>query len=121
MPYIVQGDSAETRNARYRDLKFDYDYPDGLDLDPNSDFHEELRTKIWQRAIDSRRVMSKRYDSWNEVDKVLTTYIPLSDKEDAVVPIQLYHLGRYDECALSEGDNRTRCLRKWRCGHPLYQ
>ena len=84
MPYTVQGDSADVRSARYRDLKFDYDYPDGLDLDPNSDFHEQLRSKIWQRAIDSRRVMSKRYDSWNEVDKVLTTYIPLSEKEEKV-------------------------------------
>jgi hypothetical protein len=84
MPYIVQGDSADVRSARYRDLKFDYDYPDGLDLDPNSDFHEELRSKIWQRAIDSRKVMSKRYDSWNEIDKILTTYISLSDKEEAV-------------------------------------
>ena len=84
MPYIVQGDSKEVRSANYRDLKFDYDYPDGLDLNPNSRFHEELRSKIWQRAIESRRVISKRYDSWNEVDKVLTTYIPLSDKEHSV-------------------------------------
>ena len=84
MPYIVQGDSADVRSARYRDYKFDYDYPDGLDLDPNSDFHEDLRSKIWQRAIDSRRVMSKRYSSWNDIDKILTTYISLSDKEEAV-------------------------------------
>lgn len=84
MPYIVQGDSKEVRSANYRDLKFDYNYPDGLDLNPNSRFHEELRSKIWQRAIESRGVMSKRYDSWNEVDKVLTTYIPLSAKEQSV-------------------------------------
>lgn len=84
MPFIVQGDSADVRSSRYRDLKFDYDYPDGLDLDPNSDFHEKLRSKIWQRAIDSRKVMSKRYDSWNEVDKVLTTYIPTSLTEKKV-------------------------------------
>jgi len=95
MPYIVQGDSADVRTSQYRDLKFDYEYPDGLDLDPNSEFHEKLRSKIWQRAIDSRKVMSKRYDSWNEVDKVLTTYIPASvvekevKKKDSRKPISI--------------------------------
>jgi len=84
MPYIVQGDSAEVRSANYRDMKFDYEYPNGLDLSPNSDFHESLRNKIWQRAIDSRRVMSKRYDSWNEIDKINTVYIPLSEEEEKV-------------------------------------
>lgn len=81
MPYIVQGDSAEVRRANYSDLKFDYDYPDGLDLNPNSDFHEQLRTKIWSRASESRKMISKRFPSWNEIDQILTTYIPLSDKE----------------------------------------
>ena len=84
MPYIVQGDSAEVRSANYRDMNFDYDYPYDLDLDPKSKFHEKLRSRIWQRATDSRKVMSKRYDSWNEIDKINTAYIPLSDKEENV-------------------------------------
>jgi len=84
MPYIVQGDSAEVRSANYRDLNFDYDYPDGLDLDPKSEFHEQLRTKIWSRASESRKMISKRFPSWNEIDQILTTYIPLSDKEKVV-------------------------------------
>lgn len=84
MPYIVQGDSADVRSARYRDVNFDYDYPDELNLDPKSDFHETLRSKIWQRAIASRKVISKRYDSWNEIDKTMTVYIPLSEKEEKV-------------------------------------
>jgi hypothetical protein len=84
MPYIVQGDSAEVRRANYSDLNFDYDYPDGLDLDPKSDFHEQLRTKIWARASESRKLLSKRFPSWNEVDQILTTYISLSEKEKAV-------------------------------------
>jgi len=84
MPYIVQGDSAEVRKTDYSHLNFDYSYPYGLNLDPKSDFHEELRSKIWARAVESRRVISKRFSSWNEIDKILTTYIPLSDKEEMV-------------------------------------
>ena len=84
MPYIVQGDSAEVRTANYARLSFDYDYPYELDLDPKSKFHEKLRTKIWSRASESRREISKRFPSWNEMDKILTTYIPLSDKEEKV-------------------------------------
>jgi len=84
MPYIVQGDSAEVRTANYARMNFDYDYPYELDLDPKSKFHEKLRTKIWARASESRKEISKRFPSWNEIDKVLTNYIPLSEKEERV-------------------------------------
>jgi len=84
MPYIVQGDSAEARTANYREMNFDYNYPYELNLKPDSDFHEKLRTKIWQRASESRKTISKRFPSWNEIDQVLTTYIPLSEKEERV-------------------------------------
>jgi len=84
MPYIVQGDSAENRTANYSEMSFDYDYPYELDLDPKSDFHEKLRSKIWQRASDSHKEMSKRYPSWRKIDQTLTAYIPLSDKEEKV-------------------------------------
>jgi len=84
MPYIVQGDSAETRSANYREMNFEYKYPYDLDLDPKSKFHEALRSKIWQRANNSHHEISKRFPSWQEIDKVLTTYIPLTDKENKV-------------------------------------
>ena len=84
MPYIVQGDSAEVRTANYQNMSFDYDYPYELDLDPKSKLHEQIRSKIWHRASDSKRLISKRYPSWNEVDKILTTYIPLSDVEKTI-------------------------------------
>ena len=80
MPYIVTGDVTQRPDIYTRD-NYDYDYPNGLDLKPGSDFHNELRNKIWQRARESRNEMSKRFKSWNEIDRVLTTYIPTSDKE----------------------------------------
>ena len=80
MPYIVTGEP-ESRGQDYINAKFDYEYPNGLDLKPGSDFHEKLRNKIWQRARESRNEISKRFDSWNNIDKTLTAYIPLKDKE----------------------------------------
>jgi hypothetical protein len=80
MPYIVTGEP-ESRGQDYINAKFDYEYSNGLDLKPGSDFHEKLRNKIWQRARESRNEISKRFDSWNNIDKTLTAYIPLKDKE----------------------------------------
>lgn len=80
MPYIVTGDSPNKMDIYTKD-NYDYQYPNGLDLKPGSEFHNEIRGKIWQRARESRNEMSKRFGSWNEIDRVLTTYIPASDKE----------------------------------------
>jgi len=79
MPYIVIGEP--TNPGDYSQVNHNYEYPYGLDLKPGSEFHNELKNKIWQRARESRNEMSKRYDSWNEIDKTLTTYIPTDDKE----------------------------------------
>jgi len=84
MPYIVQGDSGDSAGFDYRDKHHDYDYPYELNLDPNSDLHREVRNKIWQRANEANKEISKRFSSWNEVDQILTTYISLSDKEEAI-------------------------------------
>jgi len=80
MPYIVTGEPTNPKTA-YSRVHYDYDYPNDLDLKPDSDFHTNLRNKIWQRARESRNEISKRFPSWNEIDKTLTAYIPLKDKE----------------------------------------
>jgi len=88
MPYIVQGEPTSWNKTEYRE-NYNYDYPDGLDLRPDSEFHKNLRSKIWERARVSRNEMSKRFDSWKEIDKTLTSYVDLSntekkDKEDEI-------------------------------------
>jgi len=80
MPYIVSGEPSEPK-PDYSRMSFDYEYPNGLDLKPDSDFHTKLRNKIWTRARESRNEMAKRFPSWREIDKTLTAYIPLKDKE----------------------------------------
>lgn len=82
MPYIVRGEPTSWKDDIYNRKTFDYEYPNGLDLKPGSDFHNKLRSKIWQRAQESRHEISKRFDSWREIDKTLTAYIPLKDKEN---------------------------------------
>lgn len=81
MPYIVQGEPSTWKDDIYSRETFDYEYPYSLDLKPDSDFHTKLRNKIWQRANESRHEISKRYSSWREIDRTLTTYISLEDKE----------------------------------------
>jgi len=82
MPYIITGEPSTWKDDIYSRENFDYEYPDNLDLKPDSEFHNKLRNKIWQRARESRNEISKRFDSWREIDKTLTTYIPLKDKEN---------------------------------------
>jgi len=84
MPYIVKGEPSSWKDDIYSKETFDYDYPNGLDLKPGSDFHNSLRNKIWQRANESRHEISKRFPYWREIDKTLTTYIPLKDYEKKI-------------------------------------
>ena len=84
MPYIVRGEPSSWKSDFYNKESFSYNYPDDLDLKPGSDFHNGLRSKIWQRAQESRNEISKRFSSWREMDRTLTTYIPLKDKEEAL-------------------------------------
>ena len=82
MPYIVRGEPSSWKEDIYSKENYDYTYPEGLDLKPDTDFHKMLRNRIWQRANESRHEMSKRFDSWREIDRTLTAYIPLKDKEE---------------------------------------
>lgn len=81
MPYIVQGEPSSWKESIYERVNFNYDYPNGLNLRPGSDFHNSLRSKIYQRATEARNKISNRFSSWREIDRTLTTYIPLKDKE----------------------------------------
>ena len=84
MPYTVSGEPGQGSTTDFSKESYDYEYPNNLDLKPDSEFHKELKGKILTRARESRNEMSKRFPSWNEIDKVLTTYIPLKDKEKAL-------------------------------------
>ena len=84
MPYIVRGEPSTWKEDIYNKEDFGYNYPHGLDLKPSSDLHNKLRNRIWQRANESRTEISKRFPSWRKIDKTLTAYIPLKDKEEKI-------------------------------------
>lgn len=85
MPYIVHGEHSKNVDwSLYKNKDFNYKYPEGLDLKPGSELHNKIRDKIYERAIVSRNEISKRFDSWNEIDKVLTTYITLDNDEEDI-------------------------------------
>ena len=83
MPYIVKGEPSSWKESYVENKDFDYKYPNGLNLKPGSELHNEIRDKVWQRANESRHEISKRFPYWREVDRMLTAYIPLKDKEQA--------------------------------------
>lgn len=82
-PYIVTGEPTSWRGIDYsRKKDIDYKYPEGLDLKPGSELHNSIRDRVWHRACSSRNVIQKRFDPWREIDRTLTTYIPLKDEEE---------------------------------------
>ena len=81
MPYIVKGEPDSWKLNNYKDKDFDYNYPEGLNLHPNSALHKKLRSRVWERASASRNEISKRFASWREIDRTLTTYVDLSNTD----------------------------------------
>jgi hypothetical protein len=69
MAYIITGEPLSWKKEEYGRKDFDYTYPDDLKLKPGTDFHDKLRSMIWQRASEARNSLSKRFDSWREIDR----------------------------------------------------
>lgn len=83
MPVTVLGNVSSTGNRLLEpDKKFNYDYPKEIgNIAPDTDLHKMVMSKIINRASDSYIAMQKRHSAWREIDRTLTAYIPLSEKE----------------------------------------
>lgn len=79
MPAVL--DPAGNERSMYVSEDKGYEYPEGLNLRPDSDLHKKLVNKIYNRARESSFEMKKRYDSWRSIDHSLTAYVPLDDAE----------------------------------------
>lgn len=85
MPYILKGEPTYNPSYEYVDQtypEYEAKYPEGLDLRPTSEFHNELRSKIWNRAIQARREISKRFTNWRTIDRSLTIYVTPEVNDD---------------------------------------
>jgi len=81
MAISIQGNTQST--ISFND-KFDYDYPEGIDLRPGSTLHNRIKSELLQRAQASARVMSGRHAAWNSIDFTLSAYIPVDESERLV-------------------------------------
>jgi hypothetical protein len=79
MPRII--DRRLLPNTTKVEEHYDYDYPNGLDLDPHNETHQNLLTKLMAYAVESHEKLSERFSSWNKIDANLTAYIPADLKD----------------------------------------
>jgi len=86
MPRIVVGNTksgkVDTTNLAHK--SYDYNYPNELNLKPGTKLHDDIATAIMSRAITAYGNVSDRFDSWNQIDKTLTTYKWVDDEEEEV-------------------------------------
>lgn len=82
---MIYGNSSKyrSRKPQFKE-RFDYIYPEGLNLTPGSKLHDRIRDEVMDRAFESATVMSTRHDAWNKIDYTLTAYIPTDEKEKEV-------------------------------------
>lgn len=65
----------------------EYQYPEGLDLHPQSEFHAKLLDRLLGMAQESKSAMSSRYTSWNYIDRTSCAYTP-KDEDERVIKEQ---------------------------------
>jgi len=85
MPSIAVGNrpkKVNTGSLATQDYK--YTYPQGLDLKPGTELHDEIATAIVARAHMSYGKISSRFDSWKEIDQTLTAYKWVDEEEREV-------------------------------------
>lgn len=84
MPVYLSGNQTSDQQAGNQILQEDlgYDYPNELNLRPNSELHKMILQRILDRAQTSRRVMSRYKDRWRDIDDVLRVYMNPDSSDD---------------------------------------
>lgn len=79
MPYPVQGSG---ENASFDvGTDYGYQYPLGLDWHPSKALHRTCLSRLVKRLERSHEHFQTRHDSWKQVDRTLTAYIPADEAE----------------------------------------
>lgn len=74
----------QIKSKNLSEANYGYRYPKGINLKPGSETHNRIISMVNQRVLDSYRHMSTRHKTWKAIDKNLTAYVALDDKEKAV-------------------------------------
>lgn len=64
--------------------KYEYDYGLGVDLQPGTKLHDDLRDEILVRAEEAREVMQRKAERWAELEKLMAVYVDLDATERAI-------------------------------------
>jgi hypothetical protein len=83
--YILNPNNASPSGKIFGSGDYSYKYPLSMKLKPGSPQHDKIRNAILERAQKSRSAISNRFDVWNKLDETMTAYIPLDEKEQALV------------------------------------
>ncbi len=83
MPVVQQG-QLNFGSSSYLSRDLGYTYPGGLNLIPGSPLHQKIKEEVLYRAREGHDLISKRVDSWNQVERVMTAYISIDDEESLI-------------------------------------
>ena len=81
MPYMITNPDSLINLGDAEKYDYKYDYPAGLNLKPGGELHQRLLSRLLRYSWESAKVQSSRRPAWDEINKTLTAYISLSDKE----------------------------------------
>lgn len=84
MPYQITNPDSLINIGDSEKYDYDYDYPEDLNLKPGSELHQRLLSRLLRYSWEAAKVQSSRRPAWDEINKTLTAYISLSDKERLV-------------------------------------
>lgn len=84
MPYNVVNTDSLIGKGSYETVNYSYDYPRNINLKPGEETHQKLLSRLLRYGWEAARVQSSRRPQWEEIDRTLTAYISLSDKERLV-------------------------------------
>ncbi len=66
----------------WKDMRFEYEYPEGLNLHPDSDLHKKIVQEVTDRAKDARQASRLARQEWQDTDKLQAAYVTVESQDD---------------------------------------
>lgn len=83
MPFILESNVGSSSGFTGQE-KYDYSYPNNLDLRPDGELHKWLVGELKKRIQESYTQISKRHETWRKIDRTLTAYVRPDDDEKKI-------------------------------------